>query len=66
MDIRSILALSSGTVASLTNTREYAKIDQIVDEWVQFELASPTDTPCKWQLSWDRFTLSPSYASLKG
>lgn len=55
MEIRHIL-LSSGTLASLTGRKKFDEVDEVQNRWVEFELASPTDTIHDWHISWERFT----------
>lgn len=62
--VNEILAVSSGTLASISGHRSEEAIDQIAAAWVEFEQASPTPEGQTWVGAWYRFHASDSFAEV--
>jgi hypothetical protein len=59
MEVRDVLAVSSGTMAALTGFREGASLDTIVAAWAAYEESHSTEGD--WRDSWRAFLSSDGY-----
>jgi len=56
--LRTILAVSSGTIASLTGIRDYEAIDEIQGQLVAYYLLHQDDYFASWMDVWAAFTMT--------
>ena len=53
--------LSSGTIASLTGYKDYATIDNIQTDFVDYCIWNKDKDFANWYIAWDNFAASPAY-----
>lgn len=61
--MRDVLALSSGTIATLTGFKKYSDIDKIINAWIDY-IEDTYHIYNNWMDAWNEFEKSKAYKSL--